>query len=243
VFSVLAGQEIQPPSSVKDINPIFKRYCNGVKSSFLKRDNGWKILMIGAAAGISSFADNNIESYLKNNRIMPEFLAETGNQFGALGAPALAMGAVMLSGIKKKQSYKEIYPDLEMIFGAYSVNFLTVYSIKLLARRERPDKSNKRSFPSGHSANSFLMASLLTEMYGTELSIPFYGLATLVALSRLQQNRHYLSDVIMGAGIGFVIGRGFVNVYDRKNSYLQINPVIFRGQKKTGVGIQFILDF
>lgn len=78
--------------------------------------------------------------------------------------------------------------------------------VKLAVGRTRPDGS-RYSFPSGHTSSSFATATVLQRHFGWRAGIPAYGLAAFVGGSRLQQNRHYLSDVIFGAAIGIVAGR------------------------------------
>ena len=78
--------------------------------------------------------------------------------------------------------------------------------IKLSTGRQRPD-GTRFSFPSGHTSSSFATAAVLQRHFGWKAGIPAYGLAAFVAGSRLQENRHYMSDVIFGAAVGIVSGR------------------------------------
>ena len=78
--------------------------------------------------------------------------------------------------------------------------------IKLSVGRERPD-GGRFSFPSGHTSSTFATAAVLHRYYGWRVGIPAYGFATFIGGSRLQENRHYPSDVIFGAAIGLVAGR------------------------------------
>ena len=78
--------------------------------------------------------------------------------------------------------------------------------IKLTVRRARPDGGNF-SFPSGHSSGTFATATVLQRHFGWKAGVPAYALATYVAGSRLQENRHYVSDVMFGAAIGILAGR------------------------------------
>lgn len=83
-----------------------------------------------------------------------------------------------------------------------------VNGIKYTAKVERPDGSTRNSFPSGHTANSFMNATFLQKEYG-EYRHPLYGvgaytLATATALGRQLNNRHWVSDVLAGAGIGIL---------------------------------------
>ena len=83
---------------------------------------------------------------------------------------------------------------------------LAVAPIKVTIGRERPDGSNKLSFPSGHTANSVAIARFLHRTYGRGVGIPLYIFSCFVAAGRIQDDRHFLSDVIVGAAIGGVVG-------------------------------------
>jgi membrane-associated phospholipid phosphatase len=80
-------------------------------------------------------------------------------------------------------------------------------ALKFSTRRERPDGSNNHSFPSGHASATFATATVLQRHLGWRAAVPTYTLATYVAMSRLQENRHFLSDVAFGAALGVVAGR------------------------------------
>ncbi len=82
-----------------------------------------------------------------------------------------------------------------------------VYSVKRLTRQLRPDNSSYNSFPSGHTAQAFAAATFLSEEYKTTIKwIPFvaYGIASTVGTLRILNNKHYISDVLVGAGIGIL---------------------------------------
>lgn len=79
--------------------------------------------------------------------------------------------------------------------------------LKNTIRIQRPDHSNYGSFPSGHTAQAFAAATFLSEEYKHKLKwIPCvsYGIATSVGVLRMANNKHYISDVLVGAGIGIL---------------------------------------
>lgn len=78
--------------------------------------------------------------------------------------------------------------------------------IKFGTGRTRPDGTSM-SFPSGHTASAFATATVLQRHLGWKAGIPAYGVAAYVAASRIQTQRHYLSDVAFGAAIGMIAGR------------------------------------
>ena len=109
---------------------------------------------------------------------------------------------------------------------------LVVGPIKHAVGRERPDGSNRLSFPSGHTANSFALAELFRQRYGWKTGAPMYVLGTLTALGRMEENVHHLSDVAAGAVIGYVIGR---SVGKARTSHFRLSPY--------GTGLSASLSF
>lgn len=82
-----------------------------------------------------------------------------------------------------------------------------VQVLKHAAHVLRPDSSAYNSFPSGHTAQAFAAAALLSEEYGYRYKwVPYlsYGLASTVGILRIANNKHYLSDVLVAAGIGIL---------------------------------------
>jgi membrane-associated phospholipid phosphatase len=82
-----------------------------------------------------------------------------------------------------------------------------VEPLKFSVRRERPDGSNRQSFPSGHAAVTFAEATVFERHLGWKRAALAYAVATYVAASRLHDNVHYLSDVAFGAAVGTIAGR------------------------------------
>ena len=83
----------------------------------------------------------------------------------------------------------------------------TVYILKNSIHQLRPDISNYHSFPSGHTAQAFAAATFLSEEYKDKFRwIPYvsYGIAGSVGAMRMFNNKHFISDVLVGAGIGYL---------------------------------------
>ena len=79
---------------------------------------------------------------------------------------------------------------------------MLVEPLKWSTQRLRPDGSNSLSFPSGHAAITFAAATVIERHLGWRKAILGYGIASYVAVSRLHDNRHWLSDVVFGAARG-----------------------------------------
>jgi membrane-associated phospholipid phosphatase len=79
--------------------------------------------------------------------------------------------------------------------------------LKYSVERTRPDASNSLSFPSGHTSTAFSLATVASHHYGWKVGVPAYVLASGIGLSRIEKDKHYLSDVLAGATIGLIVGR------------------------------------
>jgi membrane-associated phospholipid phosphatase len=88
-----------------------------------------------------------------------------------------------------------------------------VWGLKAGVNRPRPN-GGKHSFPSGHAAAAFSVAPVLMHHFGWQVGVPAYILATGTAAGRMEERRHYLSDVIFGATIG--IAAGYWAISDHK---------------------------
>jgi membrane-associated phospholipid phosphatase len=99
--------------------------------------------------------------------------------------------------------------------------------MKQVVRRKRPvpptgPLHSGFSMPSGHATATFTAATILQQHLGYKAAIPTYLVATYVAMSRLHDNVHFASDVVMGAATGIIIGRSVT--WHGRNFYGQLQP-------------------
>ena len=119
-------------------------------------------------------------------------------------SPAVAAFSMNLAGVKSTHKLSDM-----AILYALSTATMTgvVYTTKHTINRTRPDGSENNSFPSGHTARAFVAAEFLHQEYGDQsiwISVGGYTMATLVGVSRICGDRHWVSDVVAGAGIGIL---------------------------------------
>lgn len=119
-------------------------------------------------------------------------------------APAAAMLIMKACGVKGRSSWGRM-----IVSDVFSVALMAgiVNGLKYSVGTMRPDNSTRNSFPSGHTATAFMAAHMLHKEYGNVspwISVGGYTVAAVVGVSRQLNNRHWISDVLAGAGIGIL---------------------------------------
>ncbi|RAJ26015.1 phosphatase PAP2 family protein [Pedobacter cryoconitis] len=117
-------------------------------------------------------------------------------------APGAAFYALNLAGVKSKHGVVDgtaIYVLAEAIMAG------STFSVKHIVGRARPDGADNYSFPSGHTANAFAAAEFLNQEYrdvSPWIGYAGYTVATATGVLRMYNNKHWVSDVVAGAGFG-----------------------------------------
>lgn len=155
--------------------------------------------VIGLESDWLKYQNNEIRDELQEN-IDRRLTVDDFSQY----APAAAIYGLNLFGVKGRHDVA----DQTIILGtAYALMGLTVGSVKTLTKVERPDGSARNSFPSGHTATAFVGAEMLRREYwdvSPWIGIAGYAVAAGTGFFRMYNNRHWLTDVIAGAGIGIL---------------------------------------
>ena len=115
------------------------------------------------------------------------------------------LGWVFLCDLMGKEKHNWV-DQLCLVALAEGMSGLMVHGVKRVVNETRPDGSDK-SFPSGHTANAFLGAHIAYKEFKDSspvLAYSGYVLAAFVAGSRLYKNRHWVADVVAGAGFGIL---------------------------------------
>ena len=203
-----------------------------IKKPFFQRQ-GVKIavpplLFFGASAATWSDREKIREI---RNRYIPTFANGYDNYMQYM--PAVSVYALNLAGVKGKNNLGRAtvsYGASALIMG------IIVNSIKYTAKVERPDGSQNNSFPSGHTSNAFTNATFMHKEFGhlsPGYSIAGYTMGTFTAIGRGLNNRHWVSDVLAGMGIGilstqlgyFFVDKMYKNEGDRPGDNTFENPL------------------
>ncbi len=150
-----------------------------------------------------SFRQNTADKEHSNTRLLTNFHSTVDNytQFGPL---VLAAG-LNFAGVEGRSDHLRFAASAAM---SYAIMAGFVNAIKYTASEMRPDGSTANSWPSGHTATAFASATILHKEYGLTRSPLYsvfgYAMATATGIMRVLNNRHWVSDVLSGAGIGIM---------------------------------------
>ncbi len=180
-----------------------------IKSPFLKLkglQNAVAVPLLFTAAGLYSMTDNDIINKLdlqeERNEWMPKFRSHVDDYLQY--APIAAVYGLNAVGIKGKNNFGN--RTALLIKSEILVGILT-YSLKKITAVPRPDTGQPTSFPSGHTAQAFAAATFMAKEYGHKsiwYRIGAYTVATGIGTMRVMNNRHWISDVLVGAGVGIL---------------------------------------
>lgn len=161
------------------------------------------ILATGAASAASVYpADREVSSWAAGTK-RPTYTA-IGRTMGGVWVQS---GASLLTyAVGRIAGHDEITAVGSDLIRAQVLNGVITGGLKHAINRARPGGGDL-AFPSGHTSASFASATVLQQHYGWKAGVPAYALAGFVGWTRVHDNMHWLSDVIIGGTIGIVTGR------------------------------------
>lgn len=118
--------------------------------------------------------------------------------------PAATHLLLGFTGVKHKNNFlQRLSVDVTSALSYLVLTNVFKYAVK----EKRPNTDERNSFPSGHTTLAFMGAELVRIEYGTYWGIGAYTVASLVGLMRIYNGRHWVSDVLAGAGLGILSAR------------------------------------
>ncbi len=200
------------------------------------------------------FRVNDKNNKKKNTQLLTDFKTSIDDYTQFFG-PAMVVG-LKIGGVEGRSDWPRLLASSALSYGIMAA---FVNGIKYTAKEMRPDGSTANSWPSGHTATSFVGATILHKEYGLTrspwYSVAGYGVATATGVMRVLNNRHWISDVMSGAGLGILsteFGYAFADLMFkgkgllRNDLYLDNeNPSFFAISMGIGLGsknIDFTVD-
>lgn len=233
-----------------------QKHTDSLTTAFVRANDlkfNYKALIIPSALiaygviGLENHTIKDINTSTKgelNEHIDSKFTVDDFSQY----APFLSVYALNAVGVKGKHNFK----DRTIILGtAYLIMGATVNIAKHTGNELRPDGSDTFSFPSGHTATAFMGAEFLYQEYKDQsvwYGISGYLVAAGTGFFRMYNDRHWLSDVAAGAGIGMLSTKIAYWVYPliRKTFFkdtTNLNGLIMPFYNQEGYGLAASFNF
>lgn len=225
-----------------------------------KKQWGWLALAGAGTAGLIA-ADTKISRSLPNSTGQLDFGRRTSRIGSSYGLLAISGGLFAAGALGKDTKLRRT----GLASGESAVHsFVVTYILKLASTRERPftgsgrghffsgfDQAKKgdNSFPSGHSMGAWAVASTISHQCRDKKYVPFlaYGMAGMVSAARVAAERHHVSDVAVGAGLGYLIGKFVSSKYDEmgktKHGWMmpQLSPGVGMGGRSAVLTARWLL--
>jgi membrane-associated phospholipid phosphatase len=209
------------------------------------------------ATGLAFSLDPKIkENVSQQHTTSLDNLTGFGEKYGTISYAGIFAGGMYLTG--KIIGNKSIATTGRMLTESVLYSGLAVSLLKYTVGRSRPytdegpvtmftysfQEANV-SFPSGHTATAFAISTVLANRINNPFAtVALYGLAGFTGYQRIYDNKHWFSDVFVGAAIGYFIGSSIVNSEENRESdnfwgSLDVMPSV----NSSGAGLSLHLDF
>ncbi len=219
--------------------PPVSSLFTGLRTDFVgvrTADNVMVMLAAGAAAGIAHPYDAALTEHFSSSPSLTAFFAP-GKIVG--GFAVQFGGAIATYALGRAGGHERAAVVGADLVRAQLVTQTFTQAMKLSLNRARPDGDNW-SLPSGHSSGTFASATVLHRHFGWKAGLPAYAVAAYVAASRLAEDRHYASDVIVGAGIGIISARAVT--VGRGPTRFALGPMPVPGGRGAGISFTRLTD-
>lgn len=230
-----------------------------VAISFARADEGWKakqfpkdlaihfrnLFTFDNLAPVLIGSTSTVIAYQFDESLM-EYFTEQDRLGSADEAAEVMAGEYVVSGtagmlflfgqLSENMRFREMTYSLAQ---GIVLNGGITLATKSISGRLRPDITDSFSFPSGHTSNAFTIATVLTRFYGARAGIPAYAAAAFIGASRVTKNSHYLSDVLAGATLGYIVGRTVSRTNNIPAQHFYFTPCFSPSKDGVGLAIEF----
>ncbi len=193
-----------------------------------------RTLMIGGAlTALSTRYDQQVREPVTRHKLLEFGAVDIGDLYG--NGAVLGVLSLGTWGFGQIAGHHELQKSGQMMAEALAIDFSLTTVIKFAVGRERPDHSDHRSFPSGHTSGAFTISTVLARRYGWRAALPLFALASATAYDRIEDRKHFLSDVVGAATLGIAAGF-FVSRPEQKS---ESKIVLAAGLSSIGIAARF----
>lgn len=172
--------------------------------SLFSMENGWWLLGGASLTLLAHEIENPDGARRALDQGAIDAVVDFGNLYGSIEVQTpLILGCWALGSMQDNDEMAGLGYDLTR---SLLLTTAITGTAKHIFQRTRPN-GEALSFPSGHTATAFSTAGVLSRRYGGWVGGVGIGLGVLTALGRMEDEKHFASDVIAGATIGWIIGR------------------------------------
>jgi len=181
----------------------------------------------------------------KENKPMglPRFMGKIGNIYDRPGPLYFAISLTGLTYFSAKiLNDRKLLQTTGMMVKSLLVTSLFTVVLKGMIGRARPHvkndphlfkpfnykfDANYMSMPSGHTSTVFALMTIIAKQYDTwYIKIPAYTFASSVAVQRMNNKKHWISDLLIGATLGYLVADTIVKLDSSVDQKLSVRPVI-----------------
>ncbi len=177
----------------------------------------------------SSYYDSDVREYFQSNRSeFADIYFDVANYGGEPITIVLLPSAIYAAGSLFDE--KELKATGRFAFHSILLSGATTFLVKSIVGRARPYKelgagnfehftidNDFSSYPSGHTTIAFALATVLADRIESNWATPLlYGFAASTGIARIYKDKHWLSDVILGAAIGTISAKAVLSAEKRR---------------------------
>lgn len=200
-----------------------------IKPSFSQGFDSTGFAIIGVGS-VSVWASQTYDDEMRRDWGAHQKISKQNSKYGDYLGTGIPGAAIALTQLLVDENNGWAHAE------ALTFSFVTTSILKYANQRPRPNGLNRHAMPSGHTSTAFTTATSLAYAYGWKAAIPAYLAATFVALTRVSDDAHWLSDTIAGATIGIFWGRA-TSLHHSSGAAASIEPWFFDDD---GLGVRWV---
>jgi hypothetical protein len=226
-------------SASKDLRALPADVLKESQNAYFRTENLVALLMAGGASVLMHnepadlSIDDKIANHFEDHDELPSDLDEGTDIAGSPGTHFALTGlwyglaAANKDDLNRNRAWT--------MLTALSVSGATTLALKLAVDNRTPN-NKPLAWPSGHTASSFTVASVLDEFYGHEIGIPAYAAAGFVGYRMMESGDHWASDVLFGGVLGWIVGHSVAGEHKQLEvAGFEVVPAYLGDQPAAGV--------